>query len=127
MQVMPGTAKMMAKKIGVSYEPGKLTTDWQYNARLGAAYLDELVGEFGNSPLLVAAGYNAGPGRSRQWIAQLGDPRAEGVDPVDWIEAIPFRETQTYVMRVAESLPIYRARLSGQAGPLDFTAELKGR
>ncbi len=127
MQVMPGTAKMMAKKIGVSYEPGKLTTDWQYNARLGAAYLDELVNEFGNSPLLVAAGYNAGPGRARQWIAQLGDPRAEGVDPVDWIEAIPFRETQTYVMRVAESLPIYRARLSGQAGPLDFTAELKGR
>lgn len=127
MQVMPGTAKMMAQKIGVSYEPGKLTTDWQYNARLGAAYLDELVNEFGNSPLLVAAGYNAGPGRSRQWIAQLGDPRAEGVDPIDWIEAIPFRETQTYVMRVAESLPIYRARLSGRTGPLDFTAELKGR
>ncbi|WP_347312389.1 transglycosylase SLT domain-containing protein [Defluviimonas sp. SAOS-178_SWC] len=127
MQVMPGTAKMMAKKIGVSYEPGKLTTDWQYNARLGAAYLDELVREFGNSPLLVAAGYNAGPGRSRQWIAQLGDPRADGVDPIDWIEAIPFRETQTYVMRVAESLPIYRARLSGSAGPLNFTAELKGR
>lgn len=127
MQVMPGTAKMMAAKVGVSYEPGKLTTDWQYNARLGAAYLDELVAEFGNSPLLVAAGYNAGPGRSRQWITELGDPRAEGVDPVDWIEAIPFRETQTYVMRVAESLPVYRARLSGETGPLDFTAELKGR
>ncbi len=127
MQVMPGTAKMMAAKIGVSYEPGRLTTDWQYNARLGAAYLDELVAEFGNSPLLVAAGYNAGPGRSRKWIAELGDPRAEGVDPVDWIEAIPFRETQTYVMRVAESLPVYRARLSGQTGPVRFTEELKGR
>lgn len=127
MQVMPGTAKMMAQKIGVSYEPGKLTTDWQYNARLGAAYLDDLVAEFGSSPLLVAAGYNAGPGRPRKWIAELGDPRAEGVDPVDWIEAIPFRETQTYVMRVAESLPVYRARLSGQTGPLAFTAELKGR
>ncbi len=127
MQVMPGTAKMMAAKIGVSYEPGKLTTDWQYNARLGAAYLEDLVAEFGNSPLLVAVGYNAGPGRSRKWIAELGDPRAEGVDPVDWIEAIPFRETQTYVMRVAESLPVYRARLSGETGPLGFTAELKGQ
>ncbi|MCV2872094.1 lytic transglycosylase domain-containing protein [Defluviimonas sp. WL0050] len=127
MQVMPGTAEMMAKKIGVSYEKAKLTTDWQYNARLGAAYLDQLVDEFGNSPLLVAVGYNAGPGRSRRWIAELGDPRAEGVDPIDWIEAIPFRETQTYVMRVAESLPIYRARLSGQTGPLDFMNELKGR
>ncbi len=127
MQVMPGTAKMMAKKVGVAYDGGKLTTDWKYNARLGAAYLDELVNEFGNSPLLVATGYNAGPGRSRQWIRDLGDPRRDGVDPVDWIEAIPFRETQTYVMRVAESLPIYRARLSGQSGPLNFTAELKGR
>lgn len=127
MQVMPGTAKMMAEKIGIRYEPGKLTTDWQYNAQLGSAYLQGLVAEFGNSPLLVAAGYNAGPGRSRRWIQDFGDPRAEGVDPVDWIEAIPFRETRTYVMRVAESLPIYRARLSGQAGPLRFTEELKGR
>lgn len=127
MQVMPGTAEMMARKIGVGYEKAKLTTDWQYNARLGAAYLDQLVAEFGNSPLLVATGYNAGPGRSRRWIEELGDPRAEGVDPIDWIEAIPFRETQTYVMRVAESLPIYRARLSGQTGSLRFTEELKGR
>ena len=127
MQVMPGTAKMMAQKIGVSYEPGKLTTDWQYNAQLGSAYLEGLVAEFGPSPLLVAAGYNAGPGRSRKWITEFGDPRGEGVDPVDWIEAIPFRETQTYVMRVAESLPIYRARLSGQAGPLRFSDELRGR
>ena len=83
--------------------------------------------EFGTSPLLVASGYNAGPGRSRQWIEMLGDPRRDGVDPVDWIEAIPFRETQTYVMRVAESMPIYRARLSGKAGPIRFTDELKGR
>ncbi|MGB7263690.1 MAG: lytic transglycosylase domain-containing protein [Albidovulum sp.] len=127
MQVMPGTAKMMAKKVGVSYDGGKLTSDWQYNARLGAAYLKELVDEFGNSPLLVAVGYNAGPGRSRRWMSELGDPRRPGVDPIDWIEAIPFRETQTYVMRVAESLPIYRARLSGQAGPLRFTEELIGR
>ncbi len=127
MQVMPGTAKMMAGKIGVAYDGGKLTSDWKYNARLGAAYLNGLVAEFGPSPLLVATGYNAGPGRSRKWIAELGDPRRDGVDPVDWIEHIPFRETQTYVMRVAESLPIYRARISGQAGPLQFWDELKGR
>ncbi|MEZ5777576.1 MAG: lytic transglycosylase domain-containing protein [Paracoccaceae bacterium] len=127
MQVMPGTAEMMAKKIGVGYDGGKLTTDWQYNAQLGAAYLDELVKEFGASPLLVATGYNAGPGRSRRWIGELGDPRSDSVDPVDWIEAIPFQETQTYVMRVAESLPIYRARLTGQIAPFRFSEELKGR
>ncbi|MGB7270808.1 MAG: lytic transglycosylase domain-containing protein [Albidovulum sp.] len=127
MQLMPGTAKMMAKELGLGYDGGKLTTDWSYNARLGAEYLAGLEAEFGSSPLLVATGYNAGPGRSRRWITELGDPRADGVDPVDWIEAIPFRETQTYVMRVAESLPIYRARLSGQTAPLRFWEELKGR
>jgi soluble lytic murein transglycosylase len=127
MQVMPDTAKMMAAKLGVAYDSGKLTSDWRYNARLGAAYLDGLVGEFGPSPLLVATGYNAGPGRSRKWIEALGDPRAEGVDPVDWIEHIPFRETQTYVMRVAESLPIYRARIGAEGGPVSFWEELKGR
>jgi soluble lytic murein transglycosylase len=127
MQVMPGTAKMMAAKLGVAYDGGKLTSDWRYNARLGAAYLDGLVEEFGPSPLLVATGYNAGPGRSRKWIEALGDPRAEGVDPVDWIEHIPFRETQTYVMRVAESLPIYRARIGAEGGPTSFWEELKGR
>lgn len=127
MQVMPGTARMMADKIGVAYEPGRLTQDWRYNARLGAAYLRQLVDEFGDSPILVAVGYNAGPGRARQWIAELGDPRAPGVDPIDWIETIPFRETRNYVMRVAETLPIYRARLSGRAGAIALTEELKGR
>ncbi len=127
MQVMPGTAKLMAPKIGQPYELSRLTTDPGYNAQLGAAYLAELVAEFGPSPLLVASGYNAGPGRPRRWIEELGDPRAEGVDPIDWIEHIPFRETQNYIMRVAESLPIYRARLTGQPGPLRLSEELKGR
>lgn len=79
------------------------------------------------SPVLVASGYNAGPGRSRQWIAAFGDPRSDGVDVVDWVEHIPFRETQTYVMRVSESLAIYRARITGQTGPVRLTDELKGR
>ena len=46
---------------------------------------------------------------------------------MDWIEHIPFRETQNYVMRVAESLPVYRARITGKTGPVAFTDELKGR
>lgn len=127
MQVMPGTARMMATKAGVAYEPGKLTGDWRYNVALGSAYLAGLVEEFGPSPVLVAVGYNAGPGRSRSWIGDLGDPRSDAVDVVDWIEHIPFRETQNYVMRVAESLPVYRARITGKTGPVAFTDELKGR
>lgn len=127
MQVMPATAKRMAGKLGLGYEPAKLTADWKYNARLGSAYLAELVAEFGPSPVLVAAGYNAGPGRPRQWIDAFGDPRRKDVDVVDWIESIPFEETRNYVMRVAESLPVYRARLRGDAGQaLRFTRELKG-
>lgn len=127
MQVMPGTAKLMAAEIGLGYDGGKLTSDWQYNAKLGSAYLARLIGEFGPAPVLVAAAYNAGPGRPRQWIADLGDPRSNAVDVVDWIENIPFRETQNYIMRVTESLPIYRARLTGKTGPLRFSEELKGK
>jgi soluble lytic murein transglycosylase len=55
-----------------------------------------------------------------------GDPRESDVDIVDWIENIPFRETQNYVMRVTESLPIYRARLGKEALPIPFSQELKG-
>lgn len=127
MQVMPQTGREMAQAAGLAYDGGKLASDFDYNARLGSAYLAGLESQFGASPLLVASGYNAGPGRARKWIASLGDPRAKGVDPVDWVESIPLRETQTYVMRVAESLPIYRARLTGQTGPVDFTAILKGQ
>lgn len=127
MQVMPETARRMAARLGLPYEAARLTTDPEYNARLGAAYLAGLRDEFGSSPVLVAAGYNAGPGRPRRWMAERGDPRAAHVDVVDWIEAIPFTETRNYVMRVAESLPVYRARLTGQAGPVRLSDELKGR
>ncbi|WP_339114125.1 lytic transglycosylase domain-containing protein [Thioclava sp. GXIMD2076] len=124
MQLMPGTAKMMAAKLGVEYRPDDLTRDVTYNIQLGSEYLKGLRDDFGNSPLLVAAGYNAGPGRSRQWIEEMGDPRAPGTDVVDWVEMIPFDETRNYVMRVSESLPIYRARLGEP--PVPFTQELRG-
>lgn len=127
MQLMPGTAKLMAPVIGEEYDLARLTRDAGYNARLGGAYLARLRAEFGTSPVLVAAGYNAGPGRPRRWIADQGDPRRSDVDVVDWVEMIPFTETRNYVMRVAESLPVYRARLGQPApGPVRFTEELRG-
>lgn len=127
MQVMPGTAKLMAAATGQGYDEGRLTSDWRYNAGLGSAYLAKLEAEFGPTPALVAAGYNAGPGRPRQWIKDFGDPRDPSVDVVDWVESIPYTETQNYVMRVAECLPIYRARLAGQSVPIRLTDELRGR
>jgi soluble lytic murein transglycosylase len=127
LQVLPGTAKLMADALGLPFREGALTTDPAYNARLGAAYLAKLREEFGPALTLVAAGYNAGPGRPRQWIAQIGDPRRDDVDPIDWIEMVPFAETRSYIMRVAEALVIYRARAAGQAGPVDLTGLLAGR
>ncbi|WP_415392411.1 transglycosylase SLT domain-containing protein [Paracoccus sp. SJTW-4] len=127
MQVMPDTARQMAGEIGEAFELPRLTRDAAYNARLGAAYLAGLRNRFGNSIALVAAGYNAGPGRSSRWLRDFGDLRAEGgPDPVDWVEMIPFDETRNYVMRVAEALPIYRARIAGHSVPFVPSWDLSG-
>jgi soluble lytic murein transglycosylase len=126
MQVMPETARMMATKLGKTFDRARLTSDPAYNAALGSEYLAQLLDEFGPSIALIASGYNAGPGRPRAWVEQFGDPRRDDVDVVDWVEMIPFTETRTYVMRVAESVVIYRAKLKGEAGPVDITGELKG-
>ncbi len=125
MQLLPETAERMARKLGLVPGTGKLTTDPAYNVAVGSAYLAQMAEEFGPAVALIASGYNAGPGRPRQWIADLGDPR-QG-DVVDWVESIPFTETRTYVMRVVEGVVIYRARLKGQSGPVRITAELTGR
>jgi len=125
MQLMPRTAQSVAKDLDLDFEVERLLTDWRYNARLGSTYLAQLQKEFGKSPILVSVGYNAGPSRAHSWVAAFGDPRSAGVDVVDWIEHIPFRETRNYVMRVTESLPVYRARLSGKTPPLSLSAELR--
>ncbi len=126
MQVMPATAEEVAGRLGLPYSRARLTSDWRYNATLGAQYLAELEEMFGKSPVLVAAGYNAGPSRPRTWMGQRGDPRRDGMDVVDWIEHIPFTETRNYVMRVTESIPAYRARISGETGPIAFRELLIG-
>ena len=125
MQLMPETAKMMAAEQGVAYDLARLTEDPHYNAQLGGAYLKGLRDEFGASPLLIAAGYNAGPGRPRRWIEEMGDPRKGAVDLAEWVEMIPFDETRNYVQRVSEAMPMYRQRLGG--APKRFSDELRGR
>lgn len=125
MQVMPETARMMANRLGEPYEFARLTTDPDYNARLGAAYLRGLYDRFGTSTALVASGYNAGPGRPARWLGDFGDLRRHA-DPVDWVEMIPFDETRNYVMRVTEAMPIYRARITGKPAPIVPTFELTG-
>ena len=127
MQLMPNTAKAVAQYLEIPYSKDRLTTDPPYNARLGTAYLDELMEIFDGNVAMVSAGYNAGPGRPIRWMKQRGDPRRGEIDIVDWIEHIPFDETRNYVMRVTESLPVYRARLTGETGPVELSRELTER
>ena len=112
MQIMPATGKKVARQLGIPYSRRRLTTDADYNMRLGQAYLTGMVEEFGGSYVLALAAYNAGPARARKWIRDNGNPQDGSVDAVDWIEMIPFDETRDYVQRVLENLQIYRARLA---------------
>ncbi|MEM9127842.1 MAG: lytic transglycosylase domain-containing protein, partial [Pseudomonadota bacterium] len=128
MQVMPATAKLVAQELGIlsGHQTRRLTSDWQYNAKLGANYLSGLAADFNGNVVMMAAGYNAGPRRPISWMDRYGDPRAGEIDVIDWIETIPFSETRNYVMRVTESLPVYRARLGQPPLPVPFSKELVG-
>lgn len=126
MQLMPGTAQEVAGWMGLDYDADRLLSDPVYNAKLGAAYLANLARRFGGNVVMMSAGYNAGPSRPNQWMERFGDPRGGAVDVIDWIEFIPFDETRNYVMRVAESLPVYRARLGKDPHPVPFSQELSG-
>jgi soluble lytic murein transglycosylase len=115
LQLLPGTAKDVAKKAGLPYSKDRLTTDAGYNATLGSAFLSEQLGRFDGSYVLTFAGYNAGPRRAQEWIRKYGDPRGKELDSVvDWIERIPFTETRSYVQRVMENYEVYKMRLSGR-------------
>lgn len=115
MQLMPGTAEETARKVGVDYSPSRLVTDASYNALLGSTYLGAQLDRYGGSLVLAAAAYNAGPGNANKWIKAYGDPRADNIDPVVWVELIPFQETRKYVQRVLGNYLVYRERL-GDSG-----------
>jgi soluble lytic murein transglycosylase len=115
LQLMPGTAKQLAKKAGMAFSQARLTTDAGYNATLGSAFLGEQLDRFAGSYVLTFAGYNAGPNRATQWVAKYGDPRGKDIDAVvDWIERIPYTETRSYVQRVMENYEVYKMRISGK-------------
>lgn len=111
MQLMPRTAEGEAKKLSLTYDKDRLTDDPAFNVTLGSTYLQGLIDSFNGSYIMAIAGYNAGPARSRQWAERFGDPRSGRVDPIDWVEMIPYSETRNYVQRVLEGVQVYRARL----------------
>ena len=124
MQLMPGTAQLIAKQQQLPYSLDRLTSDGLYNLTLGRAYIEKLLDDFGGSYALAIAAYNAGPGRIRQWLHDYGDPRGKQVEMVDWIEAIPFTETRTYVQRVLESVQIYRGQNTSNTAAFSLAADL---
>jgi soluble lytic murein transglycosylase len=124
MQVTPAAAKDTAKRYKVPYSRSRLLSDPVYNMQMGAAELSMLLDTYNGSYLLTFAGYNAGRGRVRQWIAAYGDPRDPKIDPVDWAERIPLSETRNYVQRIMENLQVYRARFGG-GSKLVIEADLK--
>ena len=115
MQLMPGTAQETARRMGMPYELGRLTRDADYNVMLGSKYFSDLLSQWGGNHILAVASYNAGAGNVRRWVRANGDPRLPGVDPVEWVEAIPFSETRGYVQRVLENAVVYDTMFPAQA------------
>jgi soluble lytic murein transglycosylase len=112
MQLMPATAKIVARQYRMPFAANRLKSDPTYNVQLGSAHLADLVENFGGSYVLTLVGYNAGPRRSREWVNEFGDPRGGQVDPIDWVECIPFEETRQYVQKVLQNVHVYRSRLA---------------
>jgi soluble lytic murein transglycosylase len=115
MQVTPEAGRYIARKFNVAFDQKRLLHDLVYNVQVGAAELGDNIEAYRGSYILAFAGYNAGRGRVREWIERYGDPRESGVDPVDWVERIPFSETRNYVQRILENLQVYRVRFGGNA------------
>ena len=113
MQLMPATARGVARQEGMPYQLSRLTEDPDYNIRLGSRFLADLIAQFDGSYALAIVAYNAGPSRVTRWIERFGDPRRGDIDVIDWIERIPIYETRNYVQRVLEDVQVYRLRLGG--------------
>ena len=106
MQLMNGTAREQAGKMGVGYDSYRLISDPNYNVMIGSAYFNRLLNNWNGSVPLAVAAYNAGSGNVRKWIDRYGDPRSQ-VDMLKWIETIPYTETRAYVQRVIENSVVY--------------------
>jgi soluble lytic murein transglycosylase len=126
MQLMPATARATARSLGQPYRFTWLTDDLDYNLTLGMHHLAEVVEDYDGSYVVALAAYNAGSHRASRWIQDYGDPRDPDVDPIDWVESIPFSETRNYVQRVMENLQVYRTRLQDDApAPLLIADDLR--
>lgn len=109
MQVLDSTAVAVGRQSGVRIDVEMMRRNGDYNIAVGSRYLGGLIDRFGGNPMLAAAAYNAGPGKVDEWLGRFGDPRGSRVDPVDWAESIPYKETREYVQKVMASYITYLA------------------
>lgn len=117
MQLMPGTAREQAGKLGMNYMAADLTAAPHYNIQLGDAYFARMMNYYGGAYPLAVGAYNAGPGRVNQWLKLNGDPRTGAIDWVTWVEKIPANfETRYYIMRVIGNAVTYSHMYPGEAG-----------
>jgi soluble lytic murein transglycosylase len=112
MQLMPYTAKLVAKQANLPYSKSRLTKDAEYNINLGSHYIAGLILEYDGAYPFAIAAYNAGPKRVRYWKKINKNPQKNQIDYVNWIELIKFKETRNYVQRVLENYNVYRYILS---------------
>ncbi len=110
MQLMPFTAKKVARDLKIKYYKKALTRNPQYNIILGTTYINEMLTKFDNALPLALAAYNAGPSRVKIWLKRYGDPRKSQITFIDWIESIPISETRFYVKKVLSNLRIYQKK-----------------
>ena len=108
MQLMPYTAKLVAKQAKLPYAKSRLTSDPEYNINLGSHYIAGLILQYDGAYPFATAAYNAGPKRVKYWKKINKNPQKKQIDYVDWIELIKFKETRNYVQRVMENYNVYR-------------------
>lgn len=113
MQLMPETAKYVAKKFDLPAPGSSDLHDPASNMRLGSAYLRFVLDKFDENQVLATAAYNAGPGRVKQWL-----PKAETLPADIWVDTVPFTETREYCRAVLHYATVFEWRLYGEARPL---------
>ena len=115
MQIMDGTALRVGKASGVNIDLSLVAANQHYNVAVGSKLVADLLQRYGGNVLLMAAAYNAGEGKADEWVRRFGDPRGGRIDPVDWIELIPYGETREYVKKIVSGYVTYIAISSGRS------------
>jgi soluble lytic murein transglycosylase len=114
MQVMPNTAKYVAKKIGMNSYTNERLKETQTNLTLGSHYLNMVLKDLDDSWVLASAAYNAGPSRPKSWRERLN----QSTEGAIFVESIPFNETRTYVKNVLANASYYSLLMDGQTTPM---------